>query len=276
MHRSQALSAALVAVILVMAAGCGLVDFKYEEAEIRDVVKGIVPSPSERYRVPLPEIPILRKNIGIVRQDGLFVPIVGPDLKAALAAHTGRNVELGVHFRREPRRHLVLERIWAGDEEIRLVENGEDFRYRLPDFVDASDIEFDRFDQEFGLCEVGPQEQTKLASAEHKKIYISEFNVRKADVPETLVANELVVASGRPTNRPQYFLTSRGSDYLVTSRDPMIYLMLDYLLQEEREFRGGIEVGGIFDRNDRISTRVAGTADIKWIALGGPLYVRAS
>lgn len=276
MPRNRIRSAVLVAGLLATAAGCGFFDYKYEDAELRDVVKGIVPSASDRYRVPLPDVPIARKNIGIVRQEGLFVPIVGPDLKKALAAHAGKEVQAGIHFKREPRKHFVLERLWVGGEEILLVESGQDFRYRLPSFCDAADIKFDGFDQEFGLCEVEPKNQTKLAAAEHRKIYISEFNVRKAETPEALAATELFTTCGRAGSRSQYFLTSRGSDYLVTSKDPMVYLMLDYLMFEKREFKGGIEVKGIFEKKERVATKVAGTVDIEWIALGGPLYFRAT
>ena len=97
-----------------------------------------------------------------------------------------------------------------------------------------------------------------------------------ATVPETLAGTELVTACRRSTDRPAYFITSRGSDYLVTNSDPMTCLMLDYLLLEDREFRGGILVEGIFEHRERVDTRVAGTVDIKWIALGGPLYFRSS
>jgi hypothetical protein len=267
---------AVVLVAVITAAGCGLVDYKYEVAEVQDVVKGIVPSPSDRYRIPMPEIPIVRKNIGIVRESSLFIPIVGPDLKSTLEKYSGEEVEFGVHFLREPRRHLVLERVWTRDEEIQLLAKEEKFRYRLPQLVDASDIAFQKFDQEVGLCEVPPQDGTKLASAEHQRVFVSEFHVRKSVVPDQLVGTELVVASQRPTDRAVYFITSRGSDYLVTNNDPMTCLMLDYLLAEDREFKGGILVEGIFERRARVDTRVAGTVDIKWIALGGPLYFRSS
>ena len=264
----------LLSTALAGLAGCGLLGYKYETAEVRDVVKGVVPSPSERYRIPKPEIPVLRKNCGIVREGGLFVLIVGPDLKKTLNEHSGDDVELGVHFLREPRRHLVLERVWVGGQEAAKLD-WENFRYRLPNLVAAAEIPMDQFDQEVGLCEVPPDAERTLTEVLDRKVHVSEFHVRKAEVPESLRETELAAASGRRLDRPQYFITSQGADYLVTSRDPMTFLMLDYLLQENREFQGGIRVRGLFDRDRRVATRVAGTADVDWIALGGTLYFSA-
>jgi len=274
MVRIQVPWAALAAAWLATT-GCGLFDFQYEEAEIGDVVKGIVPSSSDRYRVRLPAIPIVRRDIGIVREGGLFVPIVAPDLRGALARCRDRNAEIGVHFVREPRRHLVLERVWTDADEIVVLKPDYNFRYHLPDLVDASDLDFGRFDSEVALDGVAPDDRAGLAAAEGHAILATAFQVRKAEVPEPLGDTELFAATRLPRERPQYFLTSRGSDYLVTTRDPMTRLMLDYLVAEKREFRGGIVVEGIFDPDARLATRVAGTARIEWIGLGGPLYYRA-
>ncbi|GJM43785.1 MAG: hypothetical protein DHS20C21_06270 [Gemmatimonadota bacterium] len=264
-------SLGLLALALLFLSGC--FDYEYVTAEIRDVMKGTVPSAASRYRVPLPEIPIVRKNVGIVREGGLFVVVVSPDLKSTLTEHAGKNVELGVHFKREPRRHLVLERIWVDGAE-REVCDPKEFRYRLPDLVNAADIPFDQFEQ-IGLCEVPPQDEAILSQVTDRKIYASEFHVRKQPIPESLVGTQLVTATSAKPDRPQYFITSEGADYLVASRDPMTFLMLDFLLHENREFQGGIRVAGVFDPEDRVATRVAGAAEIDWIALGGPMYFRS-
>ncbi len=262
----------LLAVGALTVSGC--FDYKYEEAEIQDVVRGSVPSPSDRYRIPRPEIPVARKNIGIVREGGLFVIVVSSDLRSTLRKYVGGDVEFGVHFKREPRRHLVLERVWKSGQEFEVCDP-EEFRYRLPDLVSASDISMEAYDQEIGLCEVPPEDEAVLSQVANRPIFASSFHVRKDKIPTELVEHELVVASGKRTDKKQYFITSEGADYLIVSRDPTTYLMLDYLRYEDRQFQGGIRVAGVFDLESRVATRVAGVANIEWVALGGPTYFRA-
>ncbi|NNE44488.1 MAG: hypothetical protein HKN12_09780 [Gemmatimonadetes bacterium] len=267
-HRTTALL-----IVLLFASGCGVLDNKYETAELSDALKGMVPSASDRYRIAAPAIPVMKKNIGIVRDEGLFLLIVGPDLKTVLNRYEGEELEYGVHLRRKPQAHLVLERVWAGGEPVATLET-EKFRYRLPDFVNRQEVAVDQYQQDAKLCEVEPGADAKLASAVDHKIYASDFHVARYDVPELIKGTDLARNAGRSLDRPQYFITSAGSDYLVTSRDPMTFLALEFLLSEKREFRGGIVVQGLFDHDVRVATGVAGTAEVRWCALGGPLYFR--
>jgi hypothetical protein len=61
----------------------------------------------------------------------------------------------------------------------------------------------------------------------------------------------------------------------VINEDPLTYLMLDFLRSEDREFKGGVKIETIFERNVRTESRVAGSVKIRWLSLGGPLYYRA-
>jgi hypothetical protein len=268
------LSAAMVAVAAGFLSLTGCLDYKYEEADVRAVLKGTVPSHASRYRIPAPAIPILRKNIGIIREGGLFAVIVSPDLKGTVEKYSGEGVEYGVYFRREPLRHLLLERVWAGGKQIE-VPDADAFKYTLPDLVNASGIPFDQFPQDDAFCELKAPDDAKLQAAVDHPMFVTGFHVREGDLPDALAGTQLVQSVGCPTERMRYFLTSDGSDYLLCDHDPMTALMLDYLITEKREFQGGIRLAGVFDRAQRAETGVSGMADVQWIALGGPMYFRS-
>jgi len=268
------LSAARVFLVAACLPVTGCLDYKYEDAEVREVLSGTVPSHASRYRIPAPEIPILRRNIGIIREGGLFAMIVSPDLRGTVEKYAGREVQYGVYFRREPLRHLMLERVWVDGREVKLKGVGS-FRYRLPDLVNAADIPFDEYPNDDSFREMRPRDDEKLQAAVDRPITISGFRVREAELPAVLCDTELVRSVGCPPEKLKYFLTSDASDYLLCDHDPMTALMLDYLIAEKREFQGGIRLAGVFDREGRLETNVSGMADVQWIALGGPMYFRS-
>ncbi len=265
-----ALAPALAALPLL--AGC--LGYTYEEADIRSVLTGSVPSHSSRYRLPAPEIPILRKNIGIVREGGLFAMIVGPDLRSAVTSYAGEGVEYGVVFRREPLRHVLLERVWVNGKEIELAGVGE-FRYRLPDLVGVEDVPREEYAQDDSFRRLRPRDTAGLHSAVGRDMFVTGFHVRERDLPDELRDTDLVRAANCPPEKLKYFLTSNGSDYLLCDHDPMTALMLDYLIAENREFQGGIHVAGIFEPEPRNATGISGMVDVRWMALGGPMYFRS-
>lgn len=268
------LSAALLPVVAAVLPVTGCLDYKYEDAEVREVLAGTVPSHASRYRIPAPVVPICRKNIGIIREGGLFAMIVSPDLKGTLSRYSGEGVEYGVYFRREPLRHLVLERVWTNGREIKL-QNVDSFRYRLPDLVNAADIPFEEYPMDDSFREMRPRDETKLKAATDRPMLINGFRVRQGDLPAVLSDTDLVRSVDCPPEKLKYFLTSDASDYLLCDHDPMTALMLDYLIAENREFQGGIRLAGVFDRGPRTETGVSGMADVQWIALGGPMYFKS-
>lgn len=263
--------AALAPLLAALPLLAGCLGYTYEEADVRSVLSGTIPSHSSRYRIPAPEVPILRRNIGIIREGGLFAMIVGPDLRAAVSSYSGEGVEYGVVFRREPIRHLLLERVWAGGKEIEL-EDVDEFRYRLPDLVELAAIQRDDYAPDADFVRAGPRDERMLADSVGRDLYVSELKIRERDLPEELRETELVRMANCPPEKLKYFLTSEGADWLLCDHDPMTALMLDYLVAEKRSFQGGIHVAGTFDRAQREATGIAGMVDARWIALGGPMY----
>lgn len=254
---------------LLLLAGCDLLDTKYESGDLPHVLKGQVPSPTDRYRISMPDFAAIAKHTAIARDGTVFAVVVGPNLREVLES-IPPGAELGVHLVKADRRYLVVEKVYTDDGEIDLFEGVEKFRFRRPKLVGHDEIPQEKFDHDARLCEVAPRSRSLDAMA-GKKVYLSEFDVTRHELDPVLV--DRVSA---PTGRPEaYVLTSAGSDWVVADPDPMTRLILDFLIAEGREFQGGVRIVDVFERKVRGDTRVAGTVDVKWISLGGTLFYRA-
>ncbi len=262
-------------VIPILFAGCKLLGEEFVAASLEEMMSGAIPSTANRYRVPAPRIAAIRKNTGIIREGSLFVIIVGPDLKKNVKQHGTRGVEYGVRLRKEPRTHLVLEKIFASGEEINLFEGNEKLRAEFPQLVSSSDIPFTKFTPDAALTSVGPDDDRRLSELGSSRRMISGFGIEKRPLPESAVDPVKSVFPECRTDRPQFVLTSDGCDWVVVKGDVTTYLMLDFLIVEERNFKGGVVFTSAFDRTLRRETDLGGTVRVRWIDLGGTLFFKA-
>ena len=238
---------------------------EYQESTLQDVVAHRTPSPLERYEIDRPPIAAARRNTAIIRQGSLFAILVGPDLKAVLAQYPP-DVRFGVRFEREPRPHLVLERVFAGDESVDLLAGKTGFRMFFPNLVEAGEIPFDRFpaDDSAGLLKRGGLAQL-------------------GDVPLGFAVPEAATAEwasnhneGVRSDREAYFLGPPEARLLVATQDPMTLLMLDFLRAEKRPFSGGVSLIEAVAPAHRARAGIAGMVEVRWIQLGGSMYFLAS
>lgn len=251
-------TASVLAASLLGLGACSLVQSTYEPGELEDVMRGRIPSHSDRYRIAVPAIAASRGNTAVAREGSLFVVLVGDHLKKNLAACSPGD-ELGVRLVRTGRRHLIVEKIYRDGETLDLVTEG--LRFRMPQFVDAADVPREKFEQDVHLCMIPPEARV-LGTLEDHRIEVSEFSVEKR-APGASAGDEPADAG-----KPRYFLTSAGSDYEVANRDPMTLMMLDFLISENREFEGGIHLSTVYDRDVRRETGVSGEVDVRWIEFG--------
>ena len=236
----------------------------YQDSTLQDVLAHRAPSPLERYVIDRPPIAAVRRNTAIIRQGSLFAILVGPDLKGVLD-HYPPDVRLGVRFERQPRPHLVLERVFVGEESIDLLAGKQGFRMYFPDLVESSEIPFDRFPE----ADVA----TLLRDGGAAKL---------DDVPLGFAAPAGAVAEWAAsrraefrTDREVYFVGPPESRLLVAAEDPMTLLMLDFLRFEKRPFSGGVSLAEPVPASDRARLGVAGMVEVRWIQLSASMYFRA-
>lgn len=260
----RALTVAAGAGLLI--AACQALDVKYEEATLEEALKGQVPSKTLRYDVPVPRIAVTRRNTGIIRDQSLFVVIVGPSLHDVVEKYRGPDVRYGVRLVKEPMTHLVLERVFQGGEKIDLFEGIEGFRLELPSLVTY---------QEVDVAKYPPLPVDQLASAAPGLHLVSGLVIEKRRLSEEEAA--LLAAHseiGRP-DRPKYFLQSEAGALVVTHGEPMTLMMLDFLVAEKKDFEGGLRIADPFPAKVREATRVVAPANVHWAQLGGAIYYRA-
>jgi hypothetical protein len=252
----------LLAAAFVGLAGCQALDTKYEEASLEEVLKGQVVSPTGRFRIPRPAVPVARRNTGIVREGSIFIVIVGPELKNAVNTYSAENTDYGVRLMREPRAYLVLERIWTGDQEIDLFEGVDRLRFDFPDLTQQSEIAMDGF----------PAYSAAQPLPDEGRLLLEGFTVSRREIDPALRTALPPEYQGSADAR-RYYLESGGIEVLVANLDPTTKLMLDFLALEGKPFDGGVR---IVRRLDPSAARdVHAAVDVRWIELGGGLCFRA-
>jgi hypothetical protein len=250
-----------MALLLVALAGCGAADLTYEDATLEDVLRHRAPTRDERYRIDKPSIPVARGNTGIIREGSAFAILVGPDLKGVLKRWPA-DVQYGVRLVREPRIHLVLERVFAGNEQVDLLEGQGNFRFHFPRLADASEIPMQDFE---------PLPPADLRAVGKSALLTDVPLGQETPAPAVAAALGGLAGAGR-LDRPRYFVGPPESRFLVTSGDPMTLLMLDFLRSEKRGLSGGVTLVHLLPEKDRGPAGLAGAIDVRWIHLGGAMY----
>ncbi len=255
---------AIAAGILVLTlAGCGKRP-DYQDTELADVLAHRVPAPLERYLIDRPPIPVVRRNTGIIREGSTFAILVGPDLKKNLEKYP-MNARFGVRLVREPSPHLVLERVYVGEEGTDLLGEDESFRFHFPKFAAPAEVPFGDFPADLpdSLAMRGGSAQLSDAALTYSKL----------GEAEAAWAGER--SAGMHVDHECYSIGPPECRFLVGTRDPMTLLMLDFLRSEKRAFSGGVTVTAKASKADRGTTGLAGIVDVKWIHLGGSMYFLA-
>ncbi|MDP6529675.1 MAG: hypothetical protein QF819_04720 [Gemmatimonadota bacterium] len=256
----------LVAFALV---GCESFQDPYKEASLEEMMKGQVQSSTHTYRIPVPKIAAARKNTALVRDGNIFLVMMGPDLKKNLREHVKRGTMLGVRKRKQPRTHLVLDRIYNGKEVVELFSEETKVQLRLPELLGHAEVPFDEFLSDVHLCETEASNTRKLRRFIGSPTTLTEFHVRRDKV-----LPEVIRSKGRE-GKAAYVLYSDGADVLVGNEDSSVLLFLDFLIAEDRTFKGGVVFEEMFNIGAREETGIAGRVTIKWIDLGGTLFFRA-
>lgn len=251
--------------LLAALAGCSLNQSTYQESTLEAVIRHQEPSRNERYLIDMPAMAAVRRNLGIIRQGSLFAVIAGPDLQGVVRRWP-KGVRYGVHLEKEPRMHLVVERVFAGDEVVDLFEGRENFRYPFPRLVDPVDVP---------RAEYATRDPTDLGATGARG--------QLSDVPFAFEApNDSVIAvledrSGMGhLDRPRYFVGPPAARWFVTNRDPTTLLMLDFLRAEKRGLSGGVLVVEALTGKERAASGLAGMIEIRWIHLGGSMFFLAA
>jgi len=256
----------LATAVAVLLAGCQALDVQYEEATLGEALKGQIVSKTHRYDIPKPPIAAVRRNTGIIREESLFVVIVGPSLKDVVEEYEGKDVRYGVRLVKDPMTYLVLEKVFNGDEKIDLFEGTQGFRLELPELVSYQDID---------VAQYTPLPPAELATATPGPYLLSKWEVEKKKLPEELVGPAEALPDGGRTDRARYFLTSEDGALLETHAEAMTMLMLDFLIAEHKKLEGGVRIGDPFPAKVRSATNVVAPADIRWLQLGGAMYYKA-
>ena len=252
-----ALFSALAGTVLV---GCASRP-EYQDSSLQDVVAHRNPAPLERYQIDRPPIAAVRRNTAIIRQGTLFAILVGPDLKQTLDRYPA-DVRFGVRFARDPRPHLVLERVFTGQEFVDVLAGKESFRFHFPKLVESSEVPFDRFPPD-------PPAEWLIRGGDAQ---LSEAPLVLALPEEKAAAWAAARVPGFRTDRETYFLGPPDARILVGSRDPLTLLMLDFLRFEKRPFSGGVSLVAAVPPPERAGLGIAGVADVRWIQLSSLMY----
>ena len=273
--KATALRPALLVAGALAIGGCNLYGDQYVEGALDEILGGGVRSNQNRYRIAAPRIAAVRRNTGIVREGSMFLVIVGPDLRKQVGRQPETNVEYGVKIRKEPRTHLVLEKIWFGDTEIDLFEGDRALRAEFPEFVSSSDLPLAEFEEAEGFAALGPRDDAPLTALEGKRLGLSKVRLERAVLPEPAASVALATDPRLRIEQPQFVLRTDGCDWILVGADLTTALMLDFLIADERPFSGGVVVKNVFVESTRESTGFAGTMQTRWLNLGGTLYFKA-
>ncbi|MEZ5063395.1 MAG: hypothetical protein R3B81_01610 [bacterium] len=242
--------------------GCQSFDVKYEEMPLQDVLRQGIPDATHHYRIDRPRVAAARRNTALIRDGSLFLIAVGPGLRSAVNTYDGPNVDWGVRLVKEPRTHLIVDRVFTPDGEVDLFEGIDRFRFDFPDFVNGTEIPVDSFPIE---------DPAQLAEGGPKFVFFSDLVVRKAEAPETLAAAVPGAFEGRQP-KLRFFLGESGESFLVSNADVSTLLLLDWMATEPRKFKGGVKLEQVLEPADRRATGVIGTVDVRWIDIGGLFY----
>jgi hypothetical protein len=255
--------------------GCDILGETYVKATLEEVMKRTVKSGTDRYRLAKPRLAAVRENTGIIREGAFFVILLGPDLERIAEKHDLKNIDVGVHVVRQPRTHLVLERLFTAEGEINLFEGEEPVQMRLPRLVGGNQIPFGNFPTDVALDQIDPADSKALRGLPGRKLTLSGFEVERKVVTGECAETVRNIMPDADPDAPHYFLTSeKGSGVLILNEEPMTLLMLDFLLFEDRSFKGGGVIEAIFNTRVREACGVVGSTELKWIDLGGTLYYR--
>jgi hypothetical protein len=251
---------------LLALGGCGALETEFEEIGLGDLVKTGIADPNHHYRIKKPNFVAARRNTAIIREGPLFLIAVGPGLKGALDTYSGPGVELGVRLMKQPRTHIVIERVFTGAEDVDLFEGVERFRFDFPYLTtDDSEVAFEEFPVMGPLGVV--EEEPRLA-------YLNELKVEKEPAPQAVTSALEEVLRRREAKR-HFFLGDGEYRFLVANDDISTLLLLDWMAVEPRKFKGGIAVEGILDPAIRRDTKILGAVDIRWIDLGSGLFFKS-
>jgi hypothetical protein len=263
--RGPALATALLATLVLT--GCDSLKVQYEEMALEDLVKTGVADATHHYKIPAPTVAAARRNTGIIREDSLFLIVVGPDLKSVVRTYTGPDVQWGVRLVKEPRTHIIVERVFTKDGEIDLFEGVEQFRFDFPRFVPSTEIPLDEFPVTTPLAVL--EESPRL-------VYLHEMKVNKmapADELQPVIAE----AFGGRIPKRVFLLEDPETErsFVVTNRDVSTLLLLDWFAAEPKKFKGGVVVQQIFEKEDRNATNALGAVEVRWMDLGGGLFCKS-
>lgn len=255
--------------------GCDVLGETYVKASLEEVMKRTVKSSTDRYRLSKPRLAAVRENTGIIREGAFFVILLGPDLERIAEKHDLKNIDVGVHVVRQPRTHLVLERLFTAEGEINLFEGEEPVQMRMPRLVGGNQIPFGNFPTDVALDQIDPADSKALRGLPGRKLTLSNFKVEKKALTDDCAKTVRETMPDFDPDTPHYFLTSeKGPSVLVLNEEPMTLLMLDFLMFEGRSFKGGGVIEAILNTRVREKCGLVGSTELKWVDLGGTLYYR--
>ena len=237
------------AAVLTMLSACGGAKKgdPYPTVTLRRITRGEpVASVGFRYKLVNPEIEVLNRNLGLVREGNLVEFITGRNLEERLGERTGQNFELAVAKEFSPFVHFRVERIYTAKDTTFLTPG----TVVLPRVADAATFAVDAYE----------------------RINVDEILYNRTDVLRGLEKRKLrLVASisEEQGNAGRYFLLHGANASLrVAVATEGIGLILRLLAEKGYPFEGGVMMTETEEQGSRMNSKIAGTVEVEYVKYG--------
>jgi len=237
------------AAILSILSACG--DTKKGDpsptATLRRITRGKpVASMGFKYKLVNPQIEVLNRNLGLVREGNLVEFITGRNLEELLGERTGENFALAVVKEFSPFVHFRVEKIYTANDTTFLTPGP----VILPRVADAATFAVDAYE----------------------RINVDEILYNRTDILRGLEKRKLKfvasVTEEQGSGGRYFLLHGTNAKFRVAAAPDGIGLILRLLSEKGYPFEGGVVMTGTEEQGSRMNSKIAGTVEVEYVKYG--------
>jgi hypothetical protein len=233
----------LIAAVVLSACGEKVTPDPYKLVTLSELTQGDVVSKQFKYKLQNPQIEVLYKNLGMLR-DGNDLQVIGArSLEDKLKGTTGF-LELSVVKQFSPYVHFKVERIVA-DQDTNIVPGGGTIAWPL--MTSADKYGTDAYETK-DINTIPYNNTGVLKGIKDKKLSIS--------APITMEQEE---------GNTYFVIHGDKADFRVGDPDEGIGLILKLLAQKNYLFEGGVVMSEEEPYSDRMKNHIGGTFEVKYV-----------
>jgi hypothetical protein len=219
----------------------------YPAVTLRRVTRGEpVASEGFRYKLVRPNIEVLHRNLGLVREGNLVEFIAGRNLEERLGEAPGREFDLAVVKEFSPFVHFRVEKLYTATDTTFLTPGP----VALPRVTDAAAFPVDAYER-MNVDEILYNRTEALRGLQDKRLRI--------------VAS---ITEEQGSGGRFFLLHGANARLRVAAATEGTGLILKLLAEKGYPFEGGVRMTELEDQESRMDTKIAGTVEVEYVKYG--------